>query len=214
VSNPTLRQVQALGRFLARLHVITGQEDLHLPAYPRDLSWLARNAEACRGRCGYAVSTLMTDVRQELDDALNRTDVSELPRGAIHGDLFRDNVLFNEWGLAGVLDFHHAANGYLVYDLAVAANDWCTEASGALDPERTLALLRAYHGIRPLEPAELWYFPVFALYAALVFWTSRLTVALERRRGKLVRVNNPDEFERIVRHHRAHFFYLDERRLE
>jgi hypothetical protein len=47
-----------------------------------------------------------------------------------------------------------------------------------------------------------------------VFWTSRLTVALERRRGKLVRVNNPDEFERIVRHHRAHFFYLDERRLE
>ena len=60
--------------------------------------------------------------------------------------MFRDNVLFTERGLTGVVDFHHAATGYLIYDLAVAANDWCNDYDGVLDADRTLALLRAYHG--------------------------------------------------------------------
>jgi homoserine kinase type II len=155
----------------------------------------------------------MAETGRAVSRALARSDVAALPQGAVHGDLFRDNVLFNEWGLSGVLDFHHAARGYLIYDLAVAANDWCTEADGALDPERTLALLRAYHGVRPLQRDELWHFPVFALYAGLAFWTSRLVVALEQRRGRAVRANNPEELQRVVAHHVAHFFYLDERRL-
>ena len=111
---------------------------------------------------------------------LRREDVKRLPRGVIHGDVFRDNVLFSERGLTGVLDFHHAATGYWIYDLAVVANDWCNDNSGVLDPDRVLALLRAYHAIRPLTPPEVWYFPVFALYAATAFWLSRLTVALRR----------------------------------
>jgi homoserine kinase type II len=213
VYNPTQRQVEALGRFLGHFHRATLAANLNLPGYPRDLEWLRRQAEACRGQLAYGAAVLMADTRRQLTHALARQDVALLPQGPIHGDLFRDNVLFNEWGLAGVLDFHHASQGYLIYDLAVAANDWCTEANGSLNPELTLALLRAYHGIRPIRREELWYFPVFALYAALTFWTSRLVVALDQRRGAAVRANNPDEFQRIVQHHAAHFFYLDERRL-
>ena len=211
VYNPTQRQVEALGRFIARFHRATAGMDL--PGYPRTLDWLRTSAQACSGHVPYPVSTLLADARAQVGDALARGDVRHLPQGPIHADLFRDNVLFNEWGLAGVLDFHHAAHGFQIYDLAVAANDWCTEASGALDPERALALLRAYHRLRPLCREELWYFPVFALYAALAFWTSRLMVALEQRRGQAVRANNPDEFQRIVEHHQRHFFYLDERQL-
>lgn len=214
VYNPTQRQVEALGRFLARFHLATAAAGVALPAYPRDLHWLERGAENCQGHLGFGAAALMRDTHRQLADALDRDDVAALPQGPIHADLFRDNVLFNEWGLAGVLDFHHASHGHLIYDLAVAANDWCTDTSGALDPERTLALLRAYHGIRPLHRAELWHFPVFALYGALAFWTSRLVVTLQKRRGNAVRANNPEEFERIVRHHSAHFFYLDERRLQ
>jgi hypothetical protein len=46
----------------------------------------------------------------------------------------------------------------------------------------------------------------------VAFWLSRLGVALNRSDG--TRVNNPQEFERIVARHRAHFFYLDPRLLE
>lgn len=213
VCNATHRQVAALGRFIGHFHRATHSAGIELPRYPRGLDWLEQHATHCRGHAGYAATVLMDDARRQIAAALARHDVARLPRGAIHGDLFRDNVLFNEWGLSGVLDFHHAANGYLIYDLAVAANDWCTDVGGALDPERTLTLLRAYHGVRPLQRDELWHFPVFGLYAALAFWISRLTVALEQRRGKAVRANNPEEFERIVRQHGAHPFYLDERRL-
>ena len=101
----------------------------------------------------------------------------------MHGDLFRDNVLFNEWGLTGVLDFHHAARGVLIYDLAVAANDWCTDSTGLMNPDRATTLLRAYHRIRPLSRSEIRLFPTFALYGALAFWLSRLAVSIERERG-------------------------------
>lgn len=211
VCNPTQRQVGAVGRFLARLHRVTADSAAALPDYPRDLAWLEHHADALAPHMGQRDRELMDDTRRTVASLLARNDVALLPRGAVHGDLFRDNVLFNEWGLSGALDFHHAARGFLIYDLAVAANDWCTSGDGALDAERTLALLRAYHRLRPLTRQELWYFPVFALYGALAFWTSRLTVSLQKRRGEAVRANDPAEFQRIVEHHRAHFLYLDER---
>jgi homoserine kinase type II len=110
-----------------------------------------------------------------------------------------------------VLDFHHAAHGTLIYDLAVAANDWCTDASGAIDSDLTLTLLRSYHQIRALTRQELVLLPVFMLYAAAAFWLSRLTVAVNA--GDDIRCNNPEEFQRIVEQHIAHFLYIDERLL-
>jgi homoserine kinase type II len=211
--NPTTRQIEALGRFIARFHTATAKLAFPLPPYPRNAGWLQVETRKCIGRIGWAAVDLMQETARKIARGLERHDVQSLPQGPIHGDLFRDNVLFNERGLTGVLDFHHSAQGFLVYDLAVAANDWCTDAQGALDPERTMALLRAYHGIRPLQKQELWYFPFFCLYAALAFWVSRSTVALRSRGKSNVRSNNPDEFQRIVAHHTAHFFYLDERLL-
>jgi homoserine kinase type II len=214
VCNPTLRQVEAVGRFMARFHIATAAAELDLPEYPRDLDWLERNARACDGFLPYRAAVLLSDARARLASALSRQDTALLPRGTIHGDLFRDNVLFDQRGLTGVLDFHHAAQGFLLYDVAVAINDWCTDSHGALDQERTLALLRAYHRIRPFSRAELWYLPIFLLYGALAFWISRLVVALKQRQGQAVRANNPEEFQRIVEHHSAHFLYLDERELD
>ena len=49
--------------------------------------------------------------------------------------------------------------------------------------------------------------------AALAFWLSRLVVARHRDDSDNVRCNNPEEFQRIVQQHAAHFFYLDERQL-
>ena len=140
--------------------------------------------------------------------------MADLPGGVIHGDLFRDNVLFNDGTLSGLLDFHHAARGTWLYDVCVIANDWCCDTHGALNRERTMALLRGYHAVRPLTRAELWFFPLFALYAGCAFWLSRLDGTVRARTDRSVRLKNPAEFERIVTEHNAHFFYIDERVLE
>ena len=73
------------------------------------------------------------------------------------------------------MNFHHAAQDYLIYDLAVAANDCCSGPSGALDLECTAVRVTAYHRAREWE-----LFPGFLLYAALAFWLSRLVVAPEK----------------------------------
>ena len=130
-------------------------------------------------------------------ETLRRAEADRLPKGVIHGDLFRDNVLFEGDRLTGLLDFHHAAVGYLIYDLAVAANDWCSLPDGRLNASQANALLAAYHRIRPLTDTELAAFPDFMAYAALAFWLSRLSAASKARSGLPVRVKDPDEFRRI-----------------
>ena len=42
--NPTNSQIQAVGRFLGHLHTV-GSEDLDIPDYPRDLTWLRAQAD-------------------------------------------------------------------------------------------------------------------------------------------------------------------------
>jgi homoserine kinase type II len=213
VYNPTQSQIRALGRFLGRLHTVTASWNHPVPPYPRDANWLEHQAALASGYLPFQSATLLNSGVREMASLLARNDTAALPRGVIHGDLFRDNVLFNSQGLTGVLDFHHAAEGYLIYDLAVAANDWCTDASGQLDPELTFTLLRSYHQLRRLKPAELQLLPAFMLYAALAFWLSRLVVSIHPTGDGEVRCNNPEEFQRIVEQHVAHFLYLDERLL-
>ena len=179
VANPTRAQLQALGRFFARFHLGTADLAAGANAYPRNSEWLHSAAQTLASEGGLA--HIGPDLQAVYDEGvrvstamLARTDVQALPSGYIHGDGFRDNVLFDANGLTGVIDFHHAAHGLWLFDLAVIANDWCVARSGHLDLELTLALLTSYDALRPLERAELWWFGAFAHYAATVFATSRL----------------------------------------
>ncbi len=212
VYNPTVRQVAALGRFMARFHEAGGNLG-PLPTWAWDQRWLAEASAALDGRLSYPSARLMEATVQQVVSMLDREDVAGLPAGAIHGDICRDNVLFNEHGLSGVGGFSQVSSGFLVYDLAVAANDWCIDANGMLDPERTLGFLRAYQKLRPLVRAELWFFSGFTLYAALNGWIKRLAFAQGRQVSPGLHFNTPLELEKVVEQHAAHFFYLDERLL-
>ena len=198
VDNPSVEQLRALGRFIGEFHRATRRPAFDMPAYPRNARWLRDHESAVRGRMADADAHLVADAVKRVGDMLDREDVAGLPPGVVHGDLFRDNVLFEGSVLTGVVDFHHAAWGYLVYDLAVAANDWCSDPDGQLDTGRAAALVDAYHQMRPLTRPELDRFPGFLLYAALAFWLSRLTVALDSDSNSRTRVKDPDEFRAIV----------------
>ena len=93
----------------------------------------------------------------------------ELPSGIIHSDLFRDNALFKDDRLTGVLDFYCACHWPYIYDLAVAVNDWCYG-----DPHKTGAMLQGYRQARAVTAAELECWPAMLRAAALRFWLSRL----------------------------------------
>lgn len=139
--------------------------------------------------------------------------LADLPRGIIHGDLFRDNVLFVGDGedrnpdalrLSGLLDFYEACHDVLLLDVAVTVNDWCTDALGSLEPTRLHALLGAYRQERPFRPIERGAWPAMLRAAALRFWLSRLRDQHFPREGALTHIKSPEAFRQILRQHIAH----------
>lgn len=105
--------------------------------------------------------------------------------GIIHGDLFRDNVLWDGGRLAAILDFEQASGGSFAYDLAVCINDWCWD--GAVRLDLAAALLAGYQRVRALTAADREALVIEVKAAAARFTVTRITDVY------LAKVDNPDK---------------------
>jgi len=194
INQATPSHCAEVGRVLAEMH-IAGLDFSVKNHDSRDVVWRT------------AVANKVTSFLNEDDQAvLNQTmakqaqlNVEHLPQGVIHADLFKDNVLFDGDKVGGVIDFYYACKGVLLYDLAIAVNDWCVDEVGALDPYRVKAMLQAYHIVRPLTQAEAKVWGDMLQIAALRFWLSRLNDYHFPQSGELTHAKDPLHFERILK---------------
>jgi homoserine kinase type II len=123
-----------------------------------------------------------------------------LPKGPVHADLFRDNVMFEGEKLTGFFDFYFAGHDTWLFDLSVCMNDWCIDLnSGEHAPDRALAMLNAYQEVRPLRPAERQLLPAMLRAGALRFWISRLWDFYLPRDAAMLKPHDPTHFERVLR---------------
>ena len=96
--------------------------------------------------------TIAPALRAALLDAHTARDAG-LSRGMMHGDLFRDNVLWGASGdIAALLDFESASDGTYAYDLMVTVLAWCVgdDIDGAL----ARAMVDGYDTVRPVDERE------------------------------------------------------------
>lgn len=126
--------------------------------------------------------------------------LSDLPVGAIHADYFPDNVFFNGGNVTGVIDFHFVCTELFAYDLAIALNAWCFDATNAFQQERMDAMLKGYNALRPLSHDEKLSMPVLLRAAALRFLLSRVEEKLNYREGDFMKPHDPMVFEKRLRH--------------
>ncbi len=169
----TSRHTRAVGEALARVHVAAAAEgETRGPGRFRyeDLrARLERIAESNDREFSPRVPVL----RASLDRAHADRDRS-LPSGIVHGDLFRDNVLWTaDDRIAALLDFESAFDGTYAFDLMVTMLAWCT--GDALDGSLARAMCEGYASVRPLTESErkgLW---AEAAFAALRFTITRIT---------------------------------------
>jgi homoserine kinase type II len=95
-----------------------------------------------------------------------------LPRGAIHADLFMDNVKWLGDRISAVFDFEMACREAFALDLAIALNAWCFD--GSYQPDFCRALVRGYQQQRSLGPVEIEALYFQALFGAVRYSASRI----------------------------------------
>jgi homoserine kinase type II len=194
---PTVNQVKQVARALADMHV-KGTQFKQAGINQRDKNWRMDTAQKVLPKLAKDDQALL---QSELA-YLHGKDFSQLARGVIHGDLFRDNVLFDGEQLGGFIDFYYACNDVLAYDAAIAVNEWCVHHNGAdigeLDQEKIKAFLAAYLEVRAFAQNEYAAWVDLCRLAALRFWLSRLHDFYFPQAGELTHTKDPNHFKHIL----------------
>lgn len=197
---PTVDQCHAAGTALANLHRVTLQlAETH--ESHRSLAWVERTAAAVAAHLPTEPKSLLSSSIMGLNRFVSTH--KSLPQAIIHGDLFRDNTLFEGDRLVAIIDFFSAGNGYLIFDLAVAANDWAATGNTSKANQRMFALLAGYHAVRPLTGEEKGCWGEMLAIAALRFWVSRLAdqlIPLPSRPS--AQPKDPSPYEALLLMHR------------
>jgi homoserine kinase type II len=198
-ARPTAEDCARVGGILADIHVAGVAYDAAMENW-RGAAWRESFAQK--------LAPQLSRAENELVAAENRYqsmhDDTVLPQGIIHGDFFHDNVLWDDEGNGGVIDFYFACDDVLLYDVAIAVNDWCVDPDATLDRARAHAFLEGYGEHRPLEPLELELWPAMLRRAALRTWLGRLGYNHFPRESHMTIGKDHGFSRRLLEHHIAH----------
>ena len=198
-AKPSAEDCAIAGEVLAAIHVAGVEYDASLDNW-RGAAWRESFAQK--------LAPKLTRPESELIAAENHYqslhDDTVLPQGIIHGDYFHDNVLWDDEGNAGVIDFYFACDDVLLYDVAIAVNDWCVNPDATLDRARADAFLEGYAVRRPLESMERSLWPAMLRRAALRTWMGRLGYNHFPRESEMTIPKDHAFSRRLLEHHIAH----------
>ena len=206
--NPTVAHCAAVGEMLARMH-LAGLDYPRKQPNLRGLPWWNETVPVLLSHLTPGQQSLLLGELAYQNHIAASSAYGSLPRGPIHADLFRDNVLFEGIELTGFFDFYFAGCDTFLFDIGICLNDWCVDlASGAHDAPRAEALLTAYQRVRQLTAQERTLLPAMQRAGALRFWVSRLWDIFLPRDAAVLQAHDPGHFERILRQRLLHPYFL------
>jgi len=205
---PEALHCEAVGAMLARMHLAGEDYNRHQPNL-RGLNWWNDTAPLVLPFLNESQAILLQSELAYQNHMAQAAAYQALPKGAVHADLFRDNVMFEGDTLTGFFDFYFAGVDTWLFDLAVCMNDWCIDLpTGQHHEARAQAMLLAYQSVRPLRAAERQQLPAMLRAGALRFWISRLWDFYLPRDAAMLVPHDPTHFERVLRERLTHPYKL------
>ena len=205
---PDNAHCEYVGAMQARMH-LAARDFEPQQANLRGLAWWNQTVPLVLPHLDASQSSLLRSELQYQNHVATLSTYVALPRGAVHADLFRDNVMFEQHDgapvLTGFFDFYFAGVDTFLFDIAVSLNDWCIDlSSGATDLRRSRSFLKGYESVRRLSFAERQLLPAMLRAGALRFWISRLWDFYLPRSAAMLQAHDPAHFERVLRQRQAH----------
>jgi homoserine kinase type II len=205
---PGATHCAAVGDMLAKMH-LAGRDFSMTQPNLRGLAWWVETVPVVLPHLNARQAALIQSELAYQNHIAASPAFAALPRGPIHADLFRDNVMFETLDgkphLTGFFDFYFAGVDSWLFDIAVCLNDWCIDlTTGAHHAGRTDSFMAAYNAVRPLTAAERELLPAMLRAGALRFWISRLWDYHLPREASMLQAHDPGHFERVLRERATH----------
>lgn len=173
VTQPTAAQARSTGAALAQMH--NALADFHVTR-PNSLgvtAWRPLSVRCTAAGLNSIADGLAARIDAECD-FLEANWPRHLPTGAIHGDLFPDNVLMLGDNVTGLIDFYFACTDIRAFDVAVTHSAWCFSNDGtSFDHDVSAAMLGGYTGLATLDAETRTVLPVLMRGACLRFLLTR-----------------------------------------
>jgi homoserine kinase type II len=189
----------SVGSYLAGMHLSLRSFSQHR-AMPRGIEWMRSYLEQLEAYMAAREFEVLKGYFKRY--CAYQPHLMDCPQGTVHGDLFRDNILFEGETISGVIDFYHACDATFIFDLAVAANDWAMGSDGIHDKACLESLCEGYQSERVWTEKEKIMWPFCLELAALRFWLSRLASFYlpGYQQASVVGqpIKNPDEMKAIL----------------
>jgi homoserine kinase type II len=195
---------QSLGQTVARMHR-TGEAFQPTRRNREGLAFLKNLADKIRTKEEAADRLepgFLTLIDREFE-WLEKNIPLDLPHGALHADIFPDNVFFTGADVTGIIDFYYACTATLIYDLAIVVNAWCFDVQNVFCADRFVALMKAYESVRPLSDRERTAFHIFGRAAAMRFLMTRLHDWVFHDPKNLVTPRDPLEYLAKLKFHQG-----------
>ena len=129
---------------------------------------------------------------------------SKLPNGIIHGDLFIDNIFFNNDKLSGVIDFYFAANDFFMYEIAICINALCFDKKNnkfKINKQKVKNLIKGYESVRKITIKEKKSLNILCRGAAIRYLLTRLYDYSNTPKTALIQIKDPNEYyQKLITH--------------
>ena len=199
-----------IGKEAAKLHLLTSNFKIHRKNALSIESW--RNMfENIKGKCIKIHKDLPNLIEANLKD-IEQNWPSNLPSGIIHADLFKDNIIFENNKVSGIIDFTFSCNDFYALEIAICFNALCfdgVKSNLSFNVTKAKKFIDGYSSIRKLSDQERKSIKILSQGAALRFLLTRVFDAINTVEGALVKIKDPIEYLKRLEFHKNAKSYED-----